>query len=266
MKIKTQPVLFISHGGGPWPYIEDMRPHFARTTYGLRKLANELPQVPSAVIIVSGHWQTPGFQVSSSDHPAMEYDYSGFPEHTYHISYPAPGSPELAQKIIDTLALKNLSCQANPERGLDHGIFVPMVIMFPEANIPIVSLSIRSSFNAAEHLVLGDALSCLRHENVLIIGSGLSYHNLRQFGSTEAGIVSKTFEDWLFTTLTHPDKTIRNHRLIKWEQAPEARKAHPREDHLIPLMVIAGAAGDEPGERVILDEVWNVTMSSYRFG
>ena len=260
------PVFFLSHGGGPWPYIDEMHKQFTQSDLEFRKMAKNLPEKPVSIIVISGHWQTPEFRVSSAKTPAMEYDYFGFPEHTYHISYPAPGSPYLAQKIIDLLTLSGIPCTPDAQRGFDHGIFVPMVIMYPEADIPIVSISIKSDFNPTEHLRLGEALIPLRNEGVLIIGSGLTYHNLPKFGSKEASSVSKIFENWLNTSISETDVQTRNKNLINWEHAPEARKAHPREDHLIPLLVIAGAAGENIGRRIFLEHVWNVTMASYSFG
>jgi len=260
------PTFFLSHGGGPWPYIKEMRSQFAKTVLGFSNISKNLPEQPIAILMISGHWQETEFRVSSAELPKMEYDYSGFPEHTYHISYPAPGSPHLAQRIINLLEKANIPCSADPDRGFDHGIFVPMVIMYPQAQIPIVSLSIKSSYSPSEHIRLGQALLPLRKEGILIIGSGLTYHNLHKFGSTEAGLVSKIFEGWLNSTISETDIASRNRQLVNWSQAPEARKAHPREDHFMPLLAIAGAAGDSIGRRILLDKVWNVTMGSYRFG
>jgi aromatic ring-opening dioxygenase catalytic subunit (LigB family) len=151
-------------------------------------------------------------------------------------------------------------------RGFDHGTFVPLVLMYPKADVPVVTLSMKSSYDPLEHINLGKALLPLRDEGVLIIGSGLSYHNMRGFGSKDARPVSEQFEEWLNETISEADARVRNERLQNWEKAPAARLAHPREDHLIPLMVVAGAAGDDVGHRIFKDTVWNTVMASYRFG
>ena len=266
MKNSRFPTFFISHGGGPWPYIEDMRQRFAVTAAELAKLPATLPTKPKAILMITGHWEAPQFTVSTSEHPTMEYDYYGFPEHTYHLQYPAPGSPELAKRVRDLLSASSIECAEDPERGLDHGVFVPMMLMYPEANIPVVLLSMKSDYDPLEHIKLGEALAPLRDEGILIIGSGLTYHNMRGFGRSESFAPSVQFEQYLFEAISNNDSLQRNQTLIDWEQAPFARLVHPREDHLIPLMVAAGAAGDSIGQRIFTDTVFEVVMASYRFG
>jgi len=266
MNNSRQPTFFISHGGGPWPYIEDMRQRFAVTAAELAKLPAALPAKPKAILMITGHWEAPQFTVSTSAHPQMEYDYYGFPEHTYHLQYPAPGNPELAKRVRDLLSVSGIECAEDPERGLDHGVFVPMMLMYPDADIPVVLLSMKSSYDPSEHIKLGEALAPLRDKGILMIGSGLTYHNMRGFGRPASYEPSVEFEQYLNDAISNPDPQQRNHALIDWERAPFARIVHPREDHLIPLMVVAGAAGDNIGQRVFTDTVFDVVMASYRFG
>jgi aromatic ring-opening dioxygenase catalytic subunit (LigB family) len=259
-----QPVIFVSHGGGPWPYIKELAKAYEKTANEFKKIPSLLPETPKAVLVISGHWEEEEFTVSSASRPPMVFDYHGFPEHTYKISYPAPGSPELADKIASLLDRAGLPCKINSERGFDHGTFVPLVLMYPNANIPVVSMSLKADYNVADHIKLGETLRSLRNEGVLIIGSGLSYHNMRGFNSKDSTPVSEVFEQWLSETIQLP-REQRNERLLDWERAPAARLAHPQEDHLLPLMVVAGAAGESSGERLFIDHVMNVAMASYIF-
>lgn len=259
------PTLFLSHGGGPWPYVEDMRKKFAKSAEAFSRLPETLPCRPKAILVISGHWEEDAFTVATADWPGMEYDYSGFPEHTYRIKYPAPGSPALAARVRTLLGQAGIASKEDPNRGFDHGAFVPLVLMYPAADIPVVMLSMKSNVDPLEHIRLGEALAPLREEGVLIIGSGLTYHNMRGFGSAGATVVSEQFEQYLHQAIEEPDPKVRADRLVHWEQAPAARLAHPREDHLIPLMVVAGAAGASIGHRVFVDKVWQVVMASYRF-
>lgn len=260
------PVLFISHGGGPWPFVDSIRGQYAVTEAALKQLPDNLPSIPTAVLVISGHWEERVFTVSTAEHPPMVYDYYGFPEHTYHIEYRAPGSPELAKRVRELLQQVEIPCAENLEQGFDHGTFVPMSLMYPNAGVPIVLLSMKEDYDVAAHIAAGQALQPLRDDGVLIIGSGLTYHNMRGFGQPGAMHVSVSFEEYLHAAIAQPDPAQRLQQLMQWEQAPEARSAHPQEDHLMPLMVAAGAAGEDTGHRFILDEVMNVAMASYRFG
>jgi aromatic ring-opening dioxygenase catalytic subunit (LigB family) len=260
------PTLFISHGGGPWPWIEERRTDFAGTLAWLQQLPGTLPEKPRAILSVSGHWEEADFTVATAAQPPMVYDYYGFPEHTYRIQYSAPGSPALAQRIRSLLETASIRIAEDPERGFDHGTFVPLAVMYPNAEVPIVSLSLRASLNAADHIRMGAALQPLRDEGVLIVGSGLSYHNLRALrSSASAGPVSEQFEAWLTRAVEDPDSEKRSALLSRWTEAPAARQAHPREEHLIPLMVAAGAAGASRGRLSFQDHVWGVSMASYQF-
>jgi aromatic ring-opening dioxygenase catalytic subunit (LigB family) len=239
---------------------------FAGTFEYLQKLPLTLPAQPVAILSISGHWEEPEFTVATSEHPPMVYDYYGFPEHTYRIKYPAPGSRSTAARVSQLLKGAGITVNENPDRGFDHGTFVPLAVMYPQAQIPVVSLSLRANLSASEHLRVGTALAPLRDEGVLIMGSGLSYHNLRALRvASTAGPVSDQFEAWLTHAVSDPDPASRAQQLAQWDTAPAARLAHPREEHLIPLMVAAGAAGDSRGQLDFRERVWGVSMASYRF-
>jgi aromatic ring-opening dioxygenase catalytic subunit (LigB family) len=246
--------------------MEDRIQDFAGTFQYLQKLPSTLPSQPIAILSVSGHWEEPQFTVATSEHPPMVYDYYGFPDHTYRIRYAAPGSAAIASRVAQLLRTAGLVVNQDPERGFDHGTFVPLAVMYPQAQIPVVSLSLRANLSASEHLRMGAALAPLRDEGVLIVGSGLSYHNLRALRmASTAGPVSEQFEAWLTDAVSDPDPTARTQRLARWDSAPAARLAHPREEHLIPLMVAAGAAAESRGALDFRDHVWGVSMASYRF-
>jgi aromatic ring-opening dioxygenase catalytic subunit (LigB family) len=260
------PTLFLSHGGGPWPWMDEARAGYAGTLGFLQRLPATLPEKPRAILSVSGHWEEADFTVATSAQPPMVYDYYGFPEHTYQIRYSAPGSPELARHVRGLLDKAGVTAAEDDERGFDHGTFVPLAVMYPNAEVPIVSLSLRSTLDAAEHIRMGAALQPLRDEGVLIVGSGLSYHNLRALRmSATAGPISEQFEAWLTRAVEEPNVETRNALLSRWSEAPAARQAHPREEHLIPLMVAAGAAGTSRGHLAFRDHVWGVSMASYQF-
>ena len=259
------PVFFISHGGGPWPWIDGLREQYAITEAALKALPQTLPCKPKSVLVITGHWEAPVFSVSSAEQPSTIYDYFGFPEHTYHIQYPAPGSPVLAAGVRNLLDRAGIVNGESPSQGFDHGTFVPMSLMFPQADVPVVLLSLKAGYNPAEHIRAGQALQPLRDEGVLIVGSGLTYHNMQGFRQAGALQVSRTFEQYLTDAVTgSPQQRLQ--KLAEWQQAPAARQAHPREDHLMPLLVAAGAAGDDEGRVMFTDEVMNVSMTSYRFG
>jgi aromatic ring-opening dioxygenase catalytic subunit (LigB family) len=197
----------------------------------------------------------------------MVYDYSGFPPYTYQVQYPAPGDPVLAQQTQTLLRDAGFAASLDPTQGYDHGTFTPLVIMYPEANVPVVQLSMKQGYDPAEHLAVGRAIAKLRDENVLIVGSGLSYHNMRAMGPAGEQ-ASKTFDAWLQQTLLKSTGAARTEQLIDWSNAPAARQAHPREDHLIPLMVAVGAAESEQAALVYHEEglFGGITASSFRFG
>ncbi|SHH51703.1 DODA-type extradiol aromatic ring-opening family dioxygenase [Pollutimonas bauzanensis] len=262
------PVYFVSHGGGPWPYIPEMQASNARLAASLADIPRQIGSKPNAILMVSAHWETRGaFAVMGSPSPSMLYDYYGFPAHTYEIQYPAPGSPELAGRVAQLLSDAGLAADTDTTRGFDHGAFVPAFVMYPEADVPMVQLSIDAGYDPALHLSAGRALAPLRKEGVLIVGSGLSYHNLRQiYGGGSAA--SAQFDAWLQQVLLDAPPEQRAGLLERWTSAPAARLAHPREDHLIPLMVAAGAAESDAAACVYHESqaFAGITASSFRFG
>jgi len=231
----------------------------------LGQLHEQVGEKPRAVLVISGHWEEDSVTVTSNPAPPLYYDYYGFPEHTYQLEYNAPGSPDLARQVVDLLLRGGFPANGNAERGFDHGVFVPFKLIYPEANIPIVQLSLRTGLDPEQHFAIGRAIASLRREGVLIVGSGMSYHNLRGFGPS-AGPVSDRFDEWLTTAVCSQDTTERDELLTKWTTAPGARQAHPREEHLLPLMVAAGAAGEDLGRKLFQDRVMGATVSAFGFG
>jgi aromatic ring-opening dioxygenase catalytic subunit (LigB family) len=273
MKLRTNdterlPAYFISHGGGPWPWLKAEMPGvYDALEASLEDMPRQLGAAPKAVLVVSGHWEERDFTVMSSPKPPMVYDYSGFPEFTYRITYPAPGSPEVARRVQELLAGRGFAARADDRRGFDHGTFAPLAAIYPRADVPVLQLSIRSDYDVDAHLAAGRALAPLRDEGVLIVASGLSYHNLRRFGP-QGQHPSREFDAWLTEAVCGAVGEPRNARLRPWVEAPSARQAHPHEDHLIPLMVAVGAAEADVGERVYHEDAFfgALTVSSYRFG
>jgi aromatic ring-opening dioxygenase catalytic subunit (LigB family) len=264
--IDRLPSYFIPHGGGPCFFMEwPGNPHMWDNMAGfLKTLGDDVGQRPKAVLVISGHWQEDAFTVNAGTHPPLLFDYSGFPEHTYRLQYPAPGSPELAARVRELLEAAGLPTAVDTKRGYDHGVFVPFKLIYPDADIPVIQLSMKTGLDADEHLRAGRALAALRDEGVLIVGSGMSFHNMR--GYTPAfNAASRHFDDWLAQTAALP-QAERERALVHWEEAPDARATQPYPDHLLPLMVAAGAAGADVGKRIFQDEVMNVVVSACRFG
>ena len=263
------PTYFVSHGGGPWPWIKDQLPgDWSVLERSLQAIPAELGTTPRAVLVVSGHWEEPQFTVQGHPQPPMLYDYGGFPEFTYRIQYPAPGSPGTAARVAELLGAAGIAHAVDDDRGFDHGVFAPLFVMYPDADVPVLQLSIEKGYDPAEHLAAGRAIAPLRDEGVLIVGSGFTYHNLRDFGPG-GEVASRDFERWLTDALVDSSDTERVDRLLHWEQAPGARHSHPAEDHLIPLMVVVGAAEHDPGARIYHEDHFMdaaLTSASYRFG
>ena len=258
------PVYFISHGGGPWPWMPQAASAYANLAASLADIPRQLPRAPKAILMVSAHWEEPEFTVQMNAQPGMIYDYGGFPPETYQIHYRSAGSPALAERVGQLLGQAGIPVYGDPERGYDHGMFSPMRAIYPDANVPVVQLSLKRGLDPAQHLALGRALAALRDEDVLIIGSGLSYHNLRAFGP-QAAVPAKAFDDWLADTMAAAPQE-RSQRLIDWEAAPAARQAHPREEHLLPLMVTVGTAENDHAVRVYHEDAFmgGLAVSSFR--
>ncbi len=239
------PVLFIPHGGGPLSLLDD--PGHRALILFLQGISARIP-TPAAICVISAHWEESIATVTSGALPSLIYDYYGFPERAYSIQYPAPGSPSLANKIYTALRRSGIPARLDEHRGFDHGLFVPLKLMFPDAAIPCVQLSLLNNLDPAAHIAMGKALRPLRRDNVLFIGSGFSFHNMRAFfsGNQEMDEQNTVFHEWLLDTCTDPKLSFaeRTSRLVDWEQAPAARYCHPREEHLLPLHVCAGLSDD----------------------
>ena len=263
-----QPALFVPHGGGPCFWMEfppPFGPHaWDRLRDHLAGLVASLPERPKAFLVVTAHWEAAEPTVSLNPKPGMLYDYYGFPEHTYHLQYPAPGAPDIGARVKTLIEAAGLPVATDDERGFDHGVFVPFLIVDPKAEIPVVMLSLRKDLDPAFHIRLGKALAPLRDEGVAIVGSGMSFHDLRHFFDGGEG-ASAAFDAWLDETMKAP-RDEREARLIAWDKAPAARACHPREEHLLPLMVVAGAAGDSAGSHDFRGAIGGRMISGYRVG
>lgn len=263
------PTLFIPHGGGPCFFMEwTMGPPdtWDRMQAWLEQLGESIGRRPEAIVVISAHWEADLFTVTANPKPPLIYDYYGFPEHTYRLRYDVPGSPVLAQRVRELLGAAGIPSVSDRERGLDHGVFIPFKLIYPDADIPIVQLSLKAGLDPALHLAAGHAIAPLRDRNVLIVGSGMSYHNMAAFMRGEPPTPSGIFDAWLTRAATDADPARRDELLAHWSDAPSARDAHPRDEHLIPLMVAAGAAGTDRGRRVYADHVMGATVSAYQFG
>jgi len=261
------PVVFLPHGGGPWPFVDigiGSHAEQAELASYLRSVAS-LPKSPlKAVLVISAHWEEAVPTVMSGTHPPMLYDYYGFPAESYEIQWPAPGEPKLAARVRELLGAAGIESAENTERGFDHGTFVPLKLAYPKADVPTVQLSLKGGLDPAEHLALGRALAPLRDEGVFIVGSGMTFHNLRAFGP-QSSLVAEQFDAWLRDT-AGLEASERDRRLTDWANAPSARSAHPREEHLLPLMVIAGAAGGDRGQLAYNGKIRDLRLSAYHFG
>lgn len=257
-------ILFISHGGGPLPLLGD--PGHRELVDTLQQLAGMIEK-PSAIIVISAHWEAERPTLTSGSSPELIYDYYGFPEESYDIEYPAPGQPELALMIAGKLNEKGIDAELDGQRGFDHGLFVPLKIMYPDADIPCVQLSLLSSLDPDAHIRIGEALKDLPDDKLLVLGSGFSFHNMGAFftpASDESLALNTSFEHWLIETCTSPDidEAERRRRLVDWASAPGARYCHPREEHLLPLHVCYGVAG-RPAEKNVEFEAIGKKASAY---
>lgn len=253
MPTKAQ-ITYFSHGGGPLPILSEPG-HQAMIDF-MRQLPGKLTR-PQAILVISAHWEEPAATLQGAVQPPMLYDYYGFPPQAYEITYPAPGHPALAERVAAMLEESGIPARIDLQRGFDHGSFIPMKLMYPEADIPMMQLSLLSGLDPQAHLALGRALRPLLGESILVVGSGSSYHNIRAFTGTGPDPANDAFQDWLIETCTDPSLTQadREQRLADWEQAPSARYCHPREEHLLPLHVCLGMAG-RPAEVVFDDRIF----------
>lgn len=262
------PVLFIPHGAGPC-FFMDWSPADAWQGLAafLKGVADTLPARPKAIVLVSGHWLERAFSLTGHARPPLIYDYNGFPPHTYKLTYPAPGHPALAEQLKQRLSATGMAAHIDAERGFDHGVFIPLKLMFPGADISVIQLSLRHDLDPAAHLAAGRALAALRDEGVLIVGSGMSFHNMRGYGDPRFTPISAEFDDWL-TAAVQSSPAERDALLQDWTQAPHARLCHPSgaEEHLIPLLLAAGAGAASEGRRVYSERIMETTISAFRFG
>lgn len=232
-----------------------------------RAMAASVP-APKAVLVVTAHWETAKPTLSAAAAPAMIYDFSGFPDALYQIRYPAPGAPTIAARAQQLLQAAGIPADLDPTRGFDHGTWVPMRKMFPDARVPVVQLSVQSSRDAAHHLAVGRALAPLADEGVLMVGSGHLTHNLGDWmrGAGQRGVPAyvSAFQCWVAQQLNTGDATT----LARYvELAPEAQRAHPSPEHFLPLCVAFAAAGEKPQVSHTFDglEANVLAMDAYRF-
>lgn len=262
------PVVYLPHGGGPWPFVElgmGRKADLDALANYLRELRHLPPSRPAAILVVSAHWEAPVPTLMTAAQPPMFYDYYGFPPEAYKITWPAPGAPALAARVQALLKAAGLGSAVDGQRGFDHGTFVPLKLTYPAADMPTLQLSLQTGLDPMQHLAIGRALAPLRAEGVFIVGSGMSYHNMRGFGQPGATASAQQFDAWLHETIALP-RLQRDQRLANWAQAPAARAAHPREEHLLPLMVMAGAAGADVGKVGYSGNVMGVPITAVHFG
>jgi aromatic ring-opening dioxygenase catalytic subunit (LigB family) len=248
-------IIYFSHGGGPLPILGDPG-HKAMIEF-LQRLPSQLRK-PEAILVISAHWEETVATLLGAQHPPLFYDYYGFPDETYEITYPAPGNPDLANRIVKLLQDSQIRSQIDPERGFDHGMFIPLKLMYPQADIPSQQISLLRGLDPSSHIALGKALGGLRSENILVIGSGFSFHNMGAFswsGANKSDLRNDAFQKWLIEVCTGLSlQQEREQILVEWEKAPSARYCHPREEHLMPLHVCVGMA-EKPAKLVFDDYI-----------
>lgn len=248
-------IVYFSHGGGPLPILGDAG-HKSMIDF-MHRLPAQLHK-PDFILVISAHWEENIATLTGAEKPEMFYDYYGFPPLAYEITYPAPGSPDAARKIAALLEQNKIPARIDHQRGFDHGLFIPLKLMYPEADIPSLQLSLVRGLNPETHIALGRALRGLMDKNILVIGSGFSFHNMRAFSWGGIGApdpANDAFQDWLIDTCTGPhSQSEREQRLVEWEKAPSARYCHPREEHLLPLHVCLGMATG-PAKLVFDDQI-----------
>jgi len=262
------PTVFIPHGGGPCFFMDwTMGPAdtWERMTQWLRELGREFNHV-KAIVVISAHWEETTVTIQTTPQPDLLFDYYGFPPHTYEIEWPAPGSPDLARQISQLLSDRGIATAETPTRGFDHGVFIPLKVAFPDARIPTVQISLKQGLDPQTHIEMGKALAPLRDEGVLIVGSGMSFHNMQaMMAGGGRALAAREFDERLTSVCSEAPEICRE-QLLRWHTLPHARYCHPREEHLLPLMVIAGAAAGDKGRRIFNDRVMGVEVSAFQFG
>lgn len=259
---QRMPTAYITHGGGPCFFMDWDPPHeWDSLRSALEYLPQRLPEQPRAILVISAHWESREVAISSNPSPPLIYDYGGFPPHTYELTYPAPGNVDVAREAAALLDAAGIDNRLDPDRGWDHGVFIPLKVIYPNADIPIVSMSVRHDLDPQAHLEIGQALAPLRDQGVFILASGSSFHHFGNFGTQHTEI----FDKWANEVMAQ-DPSKRWESLKNWESAPSARQAHGREEHWIPLMVAVGAAGGDPAHTIFNDVVMHSRMSCWLFG
>lgn len=264
----TLPTLFVPHGGGPCFFMNPGAapdPMWRPMQAYLAGMIASLPEWPRAILMISGHWEAAMPTVHVGDRPELLFDYYGFPDHTYRLRWDAPGAPDVARRTALLLQGAGFATAEEATRGWDHGVFIPMMVAVPNANIPLVQLSLDRSLDPTAHIAMGRALAPLRDEGVLIVGSGMSFHNLRARGPSVTAVAAE-WDAALMAAATDPDPDRRAARIADWEMLPYARFAHPEAEHLLPLMVALGAGGDDAAICDYRDTVMGWVVSGYRFG
>jgi aromatic ring-opening dioxygenase catalytic subunit (LigB family) len=257
------PAIYVPHGGGPAFFMAGaMRELFRPMENFLLGVASQLPAKPTAILVVTAHWEADVVSFTGAERPALIYDYYGFPPETYALAYPAPGYPALANRAAALLRSAGIRAHVSFDHGWDHGVFIPLKVMFAQADIPVVAMSLKTGLDPAAHTAMGAALRDLRNEGVLIVGSGMSYHNLKHIGG--GAQASLEFDGWLDRALAG-DAAHRSKQLAMWFDAPSGRAAHPREEHLLPLMVISGAGSDAPATKLWSGATGETRISAWAF-
>lgn len=258
-------IIYFSHGGGPLPLLGDPG-HRAMIEF-MTQLPDQISD-PEAILVISAHWEEPNPTLLGAAQPPMFYDYYGFPDAAYDINYPASGNPSLAAPIIRELESAGITASIDSQRGFDHGLFIPLSLMYPQANIPALQLSLCQGLSPETHITLGKVLRGLDVENLLVIGSGFSFHNMSAFFHHDPNMITPrndAFQEWLIETITLDiGESERETRLAAWEKAPYARYCHPREEHLIPLHVCAGLAG-RAGHLIFDDRIMGVRCVAFNW-
>ena len=259
-------ILYIPHGGGPLPLLND--PGHAKLNHFLRGYADTIAK-PDAIVVISAHWEEMVIAITAAKSPSLLFDYYGFPPETYEYQYPAPGHPQLAERTYGMLQQAGIDAKLDHERGFDHGVFVPLMLMYPDADVPCIQVSLSTSLDPALHVRTGQALSSLKNDNLLVLGSGFSFHNMQALKSKRDDAIddrNREFETWLAQTCSDEilSETEREKLLIQWESAPHARYCHPREEHLLPLQVCYGVS-QQAATVVFQDQVAGFMTSAYQW-
>ena len=256
-------VIFLSHGGGPLPLMGE--PTHKELISFLSNLSSELIK-PRAIILISAHWESSNAAITASEKPALIYDYSGFPPETYQVQYAAPGHSALAKKVEEAFNSNHIEASL-VDRGFDHGMFVPLKLVYPEADIPCIQVSLVKGLNSKLHIDIGKSLASILDDDILVVGSGFSFHNMQAFFSDRNETIlskNRAFEFWLQDTMSNRDlnEQERERRLINWPEAPSARFCHPREEHLLPLHVCYGIK-QMPTNKAVSLQVAGFQVSSF---